>query len=702
MSKRYSDHAQKAIEEAPIISASMGHTYTGTEHLLLALLIREDCVAARILAKNGLDYQKARLTVASLVGIGSPRKNDQMRVITKNFKSVLKKASIATPNATGTVTTQAILEQMHSNRACGAYAVMRAHDIDARAVKHAPKLEKADLFLQDTPKREPLPANLIGITADLNALAQNGGIDEVIGRESEIRTAFLILSRKQKNAPCLVGSAGVGKTAIARALALRIARGSCPESLQNKRIFVLDTPTLIAGTKYRGDIEERIKNIVNYCEAHKDIILFIDEIHTIVGAGSAEGSLDAANMLKPALSLGNLRIIGATTQDEYEKFIKKDQALERRFCPIFIKEPSADETQNILWGISEKYEDFHRVKLQDGIIPLCTDLASRCMPARHFPDKAIDVLDLACATAAESNTEGAVVLPTHVARALSYLVSLDINEKGIPTRLRGNLIKEALESEIFGQTRAIEKISKCIDSAALCARQGERVLCSLLFYGPQSVGKSSCARIIARTLYPDCDLSERFFKVDMSRFSNDHTVSELIGAPAGYVGHENGSRIIKDLKKHPFCVVLLENVDKAHPDALCIIKQILNSGILQGNGDSADMKNCVLIMTADSTGAHFSRSNIGFKDSFEGQSEIEGILPRDILCALNGIVKFDALTYQGALKICQKQISKIQVPLPFSIDELAKKIIDGCDYEKLGAREIIQKTNLDLAQISKD
>ena len=701
MSNKFSDHALNAIKQAPIISASMGHTYTGTEHLLLAFLSREECVAAKILSNSGLDYPKARLTVMSLIGIGTPTPNDHNNTITQNFRHVLKQASDTTPKAIGTVTTQTILEQMLANEKCGAFAVMRAHDIEMSKIKRLPESEKSELLSCHNVRLEPLPQNLVGITTDLNALAQSQDIEDVICRDEEIKTVFLILSRKQKNAPCLLGAAGVGKTAIARSVALRIVKGECPKSLQDKRILVLDTSALLAGTKYRGDVEERIKNIVKYCENHPNIILFIDEIHTIVGAGSAEGSLDAANMLKPALSLGQLRIIGATTQDEYEKFIKKDPALERRFCPILVKEPSSMQTQSILSGVAKKFEAFHKVSLGENTVSLCVYLSGRCLPQRHFPDKAIDVLDLACALCAGEHEKKQEVTSSHVARAISYLVSSDVNENGLPIKLCDNSILKALQSDLFGQSRATNEIYRQM-AATTHAKRNSRPICSLLFCGDHGVGKSFCAQIIARAIYPDSALSERLVRIDMSKFSSEHNLTELTGAPAGYVGHEKGSKIIKAIKKQPFCLVLLENVEKAHPDAINIITQILSDGTLQGSCDMADMKNCILIMTANVCKLN---QNIGFKESGDIRSHVEKILPSETLSMLDGVVNFDQLTYEAAIQIAQRHLGSLfedsGLSCGISTYDLAKETVDSLNQEKFAANEIIRKANTIFAQTFK-
>ncbi len=701
MSNKYSDHAIGAIEQAPIISASMGHTYTGTEHLLLAILIRNDCVGARILAAKGLDYQKARLAVASAVGVGVAHGSEYPSFITKNFKKILKSASDATSPSVGIITTKNILDQMILQKECGAYRVLCSQNIKMDKSADIENEERASGKQVKLPFCEPLPANIHGITRDLTELAQGQEIDEVIGRENEISAAFLILSRKQKNSPCFVGSAGVGKTAIAHTLAARIAKGNCPEALRDKRILTLDITALMAGTKYRGDIEERIQNIIGYCENHKNVILFVDEIHTIVGAGSAEGSLDAANMLKPALSSGAIRMIGATTKDEYEKFIEKDPALERRLCPVFVKEPSSEQTKNVLMGIADKYERHHGVRVGSDIISLCTELAGRCMPSRHFPDKAIDIMDLACAVAKNEINQGPAVQRHNVTKAASYLISSPVDEKGIPTGLRPSAVYETLVSEIFGQQSAINEICDHIETASLGSCRNDRPLCSLLLYGAQGVGKSFTAQVIAKAVYPDSELSEHFIKIDMSKYAESHSISELIGAPAGYVGHEKGSKLIKAVKKHPYSVVLFDNIHLAHKNALSVIGQIFDGGVLHGNGESADMKNCIVIMTADITPQNSAWANIGFKDSFDTEhdavpKELEKILSKEFIAMLDGVVGYQRLTKESAALICQKELSELS--LLYQMDKalfdvaLVQSIVESCEPEKYGARNILTKT----------
>lgn len=697
MPNKYSDHALFAIEQAPIISASMGHTYTGTEHLLLAILIREDCVGARILSSKGLDYQRARLAVASAVGVGVPHGSEYPSFITENFKKILKKASDATPASVGIITTKTIIDQMISSEDCGAFRIISAQNIIVNTSKCDDSREKAAAPRTNTTTRKPLPHDLCGITEDLTESALGGTVEGIIGREKEINTIFLILSRRQKNSPCLIGSAGVGKTAIARAAALRIALGDCPDALRDKRILTLDTAALLAGTKYRGDIEERVKNIVGYCGANPNVILFIDEIHTIVGAGSSEGSLDTANMLKPALSSGAVRIIGATTRDEYEKFIEKDPALERRFSPVFVSEPTKDQTRDILLGIAPRYEKHHGTRISESTVSLCIRLSDKCMKGRHFPDKAIDALDLACAVA--KNEGFAEVLTSHVTNAVSCLISSPVNAEGVPTGINSLAIREALRTQIFGQNRAINDICFVFDALSLGIGNCKRPLCSLLLYGPAGVGKSFTATVLANAIYGDSELSEHFIKVDMSRFSDPHSTSELIGAPAGYVGHGKGSELIRFVKRHPYSVVLLDNVHKAHRDALEIIKRSFDGGILQGCGEVADMSGCIVILTAD-IDTLTPVANIGFSEAkakdARSLQELEKTLSKDFLSLFDGVIRFDELTRESALTICEKHLGELikQYGLSSELDvsRLARDIVDNCEDKKYDAAQILAKT----------
>ena len=694
MPNKYSDHAIGAIEQAPLISASMGHTYTGTEHLLLALLIREDCVAARILSSKGFDYQKARLAVASHVGLGTSRSAGSLSFITQNFKTVLKKASDATPASVSIITTKTILDQMLLLKSCGAYRIISSQSIKLDCIPKEEFGEKASVGGIDAPKSHSLPQNLYGITNDLTALALSNGIENVVGREKEIEAALLMLSRKQKNSPCLVGAAGVGKTAIVHAVAQRIAHGNCPAHLRDKRILTLDPAALTAGTKYRGDMEERIKNLIGYCEIHKDVILFIDEIHTIVGAGATEGSLDAANMLKPALSSGQVRIIGATTRDEYEKHIEKDPALERRFCKIPVNEPTRDQTILILQGVAPNYEKHHKIRIDNSIIPLCADLALKCMKNRHFPDKAIDLLDLACAIAAGECQEA--VYGHHVTKAASCLTSITVNAEGVPAGIFNGKIDCKLKEEIIGQEKAINDICSSIQNATTGINDHNRPLCSLLLLGPKGVGKSQSAKVLANAIFPDSELSEHFYMVDMSKYTDPQSISGLLGAPAGYVGHERGSALIKHVKKHPYSVILLDNVHKAHKDTLEIIARIFDGGIIHGNGEDGDMRSCIIIMTASICDT-WSDHPIGFRgtekeDQSISPKALEELFPSEVITRLDGVVGFEKLSKNSAATICQKQIAQLLEGygggVGINTDALVYDVLKKCDIERYGAWQI--------------
>lgn len=638
MPYKYSDHAIQVIEQAPTISSSMGHTFVGSEHLLLAMLAKEDCVGAKILASKGLDYQKARLAVSSQIGVGIPQGSRSCSFFTSNFRIILKNAASATSSMIGIITTQDILTQMARLKECGASRVLDILGVAIDKTSINQNVLEGELIPKQAAK--PLPSKLCGITCDLTAIAQGRGY-EVIGREEEIETAFLLLSRKQKNSPCLLGSAGVGKSAVAYAIAQRILAGKCPKSLINKRILNLDIASLLAGTKYRGDIEQRIKDIIEYCDKEENVILFIDEIHTIVGAGSTDGALDAANILKPALSNGQIQIIGATTHDEYEKFIKKDPALERRFCPVFIKEPSCSQATDVLLGIAHKYESFHNVKIDQVVLPLCVKLAQRCIPSRHFPDKAIDVLDLACAVAKSRSSQE--LKCEHIVAAMSKLVSVDVNEDALPSNFNAQVISQKLSALIPNQN-AISQICAAVEKATF-SQSESRPLCSLLLLGEKGTQKSLIAKLIAGAVYPDCEQSEHFIKIDMSRYTESHSISDLIGAPSGYVGHENGSVLINFVKKHPFCVVLLDNIECAHADVLKTILQILDSGTLQGNKDVAYMQNCIVIMTADISKKESCGANIGF--SSQSQSKAEKLFSKEFLSLIDGIVEYESNEPKG-------------------------------------------------------
>jgi len=558
---------------------------------------------------------------------------------------------------------------------------------------------------------------------DLTALAREGKLDPVIGREKEIERVVQVLSRRKKNNPVLIGEPGVGKTAIAEGLAQRIIASQVPESLKNKRIVTLDLAAVVAGTKYRGQFEERLKTVMNEIRESKDTVIFIDELHTIVGAGGAEGAIDASNMLKPALARGELQCIGATTLDEYRKYIEKDGALERRFQPVMVDQPSIDDTIRILTGLRDKYEAHHGVKITDGAIVQAVKLADRYMNDRFFPDKAIDVIDEACARARlsvstvpseihdlEKKLEEVVKEKEAAIRGQEYEKAARLRDKEKDLRSRRNDLKkswseskrdqsvqvdedliaavlsimtgipvvklaaeesqkllrmeEELKKRVVGQDEAVSAVSRAVRRNRVGLRDPKRPIGSFIFLGPTGVGKTELARALATYLFDD---ENALIRIDMSEYMEKFSVSRLVGAPPGYVGYEEGGQLTEKVRRKPYSVVLLDEVEKAHPDVFNVLLQVLDDGVLTDSSRrKVDFKNTVIIMTSNLGGRQIMTGGqkLGFKQKDEAQqfSQIKSTVQDELKRAFNP--EFlnridDVIVFHGLVRDHMKEIVNI-------------------------------------------
>jgi ATP-dependent Clp protease ATP-binding subunit ClpC len=646
----YTSRAKKVLELAMSEARELNHSYVGTEHLLLGLLREEKGIAAQVLTDSGVNLEQARAETLRLLGSDMPA------------------ASKGAGGAQGTA---------------------------------VPRPEK----------KSKTPA-LDHFCRDLTALAGDGQLDPTIGRVSEIERVIEVLSRRKKNNPVLIGEAGVGKTAIVEGLAQLIAAGNAPESLRTHRVLALDMAAVIAGTKYRGQFEERLKAVMNEIASNKNVVLFIDELHTLVGAGAAEGAIDASNMLKPALARGELQCVGASTLNEYRKYIEKDGALERRFQTVIVEPPTIEETFEILKGLRSRYEDHHKVSIPDATLQASSRLADRYITDRFLPDKAIDVIDEASARARlaaqvpppevgelkaklesinhekeeavrDQNFERAAALrdqerelqseirrrqeewekerqshrPTISEEEVSFIVS---RWTGIPvTRLQEAETQRLLRMEdelhkyVVGQEQAIEAISKAIRRSRAGLKDPHRPIGTFIFSGPTGVGKTELARALARFLFAD---DQALIRVDMSEYMEKFSVSRLIGAPPGYVGYEDSGALTKAVRRKPYSVVLLDEIEKAHPDVFNILLQVLDEGHLTDNyGRLIDFKNTVVIMTSNVGGRDITKGKaLGFtqedaEQSFERMSEkvkdeIDRVFNPEFLNRLDDIIVFHPLT----------------------------------------------------------
>ncbi|MEE8193782.1 MAG: ATP-dependent Clp protease ATP-binding subunit [Gemmatimonadales bacterium] len=660
----YTSRAKKVLELAMSEARELNHSYVGTEHLLLGLLREEKGIAAQVLADAGVNLEQARAETLRLLGSDMP--------------------------ASGKGTAPA---------------------------GGPPRSEK----------KSKTPA-LDHFCRDLTALAGEGQLDPTIGRAAEIERVIEVLSRRKKNNPVLIGEAGVGKTAIVEGLAQLIAAGNSPESLASHRVLALDMAAVIAGTKYRGQFEERLKAVMNEIVQNKNVVLFIDELHTLVGAGAAEGAIDASNMLKPALARGELQCVGASTLNEYRKYIEKDGALERRFQTVIVDPPTVDETIDILKGLRERYEDHHRVIIPDQVLETAARLSERYITDRFLPDKAIDVIDEASARARlaaqvpppevadlkarletinrdkeeavrDQNFERAASLrdqerelqgeirkrqeewererqqhrPTITEEGIAFIVS---RWTGIPvTRLqeaetqRLLRMEEEIHKSVVGQDQAIDAISRAIRRSRAGLKDPRRPIGSFVFCGPTGVGKTELARALARFLFAD---DQALIRVDMSEYMEKFSVSRLIGAPPGYVGYEDSGALTKALRRKPYSVVLLDEIEKAHPDVFNILLQVLDEGHLTDNyGRKIDFKNTVVIMTSNIGGRDISKGkSLGFEQptgmaAFEQmeqkvREEVDRVFNPEFLNRLDDVIVFHALNREHITAIVDIMFDQVE------------------------------------------
>ena len=673
----FTEKANRALNLAIEKAETMGHTYIGSEHLLLGILAEGTGAAATLLASEGITEEKVAELLAEKVGEGLPTSLSPDDFTPRSKR--IREMSIAAARSIsgGYVGTEhillAIIEEGQS------YAVAFLKELGVNPEELSSKILSASEGFSGAGKSAPAGKKSDGkcptldkFGRDLTAEAKAGKIDPVIGRGEEIQRVIQILTRRTKNNPCLIGEPGVGKTAIAEGLALKIADGEVPEILENKRVVSLDLTGMVAGTKYRGDFEERIKTALDEVKKSGDVILFIDELHTIVGAGSAEGSTDAANILKPSLARGELQVIGATTLNEYRKYIEKDAALERRFQPVTVGEPTEEEAVEILKGLRDKYEAHHHVKITDEAINAAVKLSSRYISDRYLPDKAIDLIDEAgsrvklqsmtppenirlledeiktisaekTASVNAQDFEGAAKLRDREKEKTEQLKKLkeqwhesnrhaggevtaeEIAEivsgwTGIPattlTEEEGQKLlrlEDTLHKRLVGQDEAVSAVSRAIRRGRVGLKDPKRPTGSFLFLGPTGVGKTELCKTLAETMFGSENAVIRF---DMSEYMEKHTVSRLVGSPPGYVGYDEGGQLTEAVRRKPYSVVLFDEIEKAHPDIFNILLQILDDGVLtDSQGRKVNFKNTVIIMTSNVGARAISeQKSLGFGD----------------------------------------------------------------------------------------
>ena len=664
----FTQKANSALNMAVDAAQDMGHTYVGTEHILLGLVSEESGVAASVLQQNGLSAEDLKDLIERTIGTGS-RTVITPDDFTPRTKRVMQTAMVLSARlGHGYVGTEHLLMALISERDGYAIRFLEELNVNINSVLSSLKASMGadseeenqqsgiDGMLNKNGQSKGGSNALGKFGRDLTAAAKNGEIDPVIGREEEIQRVIQILSRRTKNNPVLIGEPGVGKTAVAEGLALRIVKGEIPEILKNKKIVSLDLTGMIAGTKYRGDFEERIKAAIDEVKKSKDIILFIDELHTIVGAGSAEGSADAANILKPSLARGDFQVIGATTMEEYRKYIEKDAALERRFQPVTVGEPSQEEAVEILKGLRDRYEAHHKVKITDEAIESAVTLSSRYIADRYLPDKAIDLIDEAASRVRlssltypqeikeledkikklenekasavnEQDFENAAKIRDKQKEASAKLEEMKKSWKDKNANVSGEVkgediaeivsqwtgvpvfqlteeesqrllkMEDILHKRVVGQNEAVTAVAKAIRRGRVGLKDPKRPVGSFIFLGPTGVGKTELCKALAEAMFGD---ENAMLRLDMSEYMEKHTVSRLVGSPPGYVGYDEGGQLTEKVRRKPYSVVLFDEIEKAHPDVFNILLQILEDGRLtDSQGRTVDFKNTVIIMTSN-------------------------------------------------------------------------------------------------------
>ena len=685
MMQRFTDDAQRVLSLAQEAALELGHDYVGTEHVLIGLTKVKNGVAAKALEELGLVTEDIFEAVEEHVGRGN--KKATSIYMTPRVKHVLELAiQVANHMNHNYVGTEHILLGLLSDGSGVAVAILRAMNIRSNDVVEAIRSILGSNKGSNNGGQEGINSNndlgeLSDFATDLNESAKQGKIDPVIGRDTEIQRVIQILSRRTKNNPVLIGEPGVGKTAIAEGLAQRIVTGNVPEILRNKRIISLSIGSMLAGAKYRGEFEERLKKAIDEVQQHDDMIIFIDEIHTLVGAGATEGAMDAANILKPALARGEFQVIGATTLDEYKKHIEKDAALERRFQPVQVGEPNEEDALEILKGLRDRYEAFHKAKITDEALTAAVSLSSRYITDRFLPDKAIDVVDEAASKvrmkvfsaapdvkaledrlntvkkekeaavtaqdfekaaelrdeeqtllkeigdkksiAKEKSDQKLIVTEEDIAAVVAQWTGIPvakIAEEESATLLH---LEEELHKRVVGQDEAITAVAKAVRRARAGLKDPKRPIGSFLFLGPTGVGKTELARALASSLFGD---ESAMIRLDMSEYMEKHTVSRLVGAPPGYVGYEEGGQLTDAVRRKPYSVILLDEVEKAHADFFNILLQVLDDGRLtDSQGRTVDFRNTVIIMTSNlgAKALHKNSPELGFLAAKKADSNVD-------------------------------------------------------------------------------
>ena len=771
---RFTQRAEKALNLAQQTAGELGHSYVGSEHLLAGLAKEQEGIAGRTLEQFGVTSDKIIEEIEKLTGKGTPDQNAPQGLTPRTKKIIELAVMTASQLGAGYVGTEHLLMGLIREGENVALQVLNSLDVDIEKlytslVEAIGASSDSNMTVSKSSEKgkKSSTKTLEKYGKDLTKAAKEGKLDPVIGRKEEIDRVIQILSRRTKNNPALIGDPGVGKTAVAEGLAQKIVSGDVPETLAKKRIIALDLTGMIAGTKYRGEFEERIKSVLEELQNAKDVILFIDELHIIVGAGAAEGAVDAANILKPALARGEIQVIGATTLDEYRKHIEKDSALERRFQPVTIGEPSQEDAIEILKGLRDRYEAHHRIRISDDAITSAVKLSVRYISGRQLPDKAIDLVDEACSrvrmknmtppnnlktledelksisahkeeavkaqdyeqaaklrdeenakkaeieserkTWESKNTkEGGEVTEQDIAEVIASWTSIPAARISEDEGERLLHLEDTLHERVVGQDEAVTAVSKAIRRGRVGLRDPKRPIGSFIFLGPTGVGKTELCKTLAEALFGD---ENAMIRVDMSEYMEKHSVSRLIGSPPGYVGYDEGGQLTEKVRRKPYSVILLDEIEKAHPDVFNLLLQILEDGVLtDGQGRKVDFKNTVVIMTSN-IGAHKitgqGRKSLGFAEgekteqtqTFEQiknevMTELKQAFRPELLNRIDEIIVFHRLGEEEIEKIAEGMLKNVadrmrDMEITLSWTDNAKKHLAKAGFDPVyGARPL--------------
>ncbi len=745
MNIAFTKKAQNALNRALALASDMGHTCVGSEHLLLGLLSEKDSIAEKVLTGRGVTYDRTRQLIIDNVGAGQRTRLTGADITPRTKKIIEASASAAVSMGHGYIGTEHLLLAMADEGECFAVNLMNemgASPADIRrdvmaclgngeqneksAGGQANPKKSGEEGLKDAPTLTQYGRNLC-------KMAREGKIDPIIGRDNETSRVIQILSRRTKNNPCLIGEPGVGKTAVVEGLAQKIADGQVPDTLRDKIIVTLDLSAMIAGAKYRGEFEERMKNVMDEVRKNPRIVLFIDEIHTIIGAGGAEGAVDAANIIKPALARGEMQVIGATTIDEYRKHIEKDAALERRFQSVMVGEPTPEEAEQILFGLRDKYEAHHKLKITDEAIKSAVALSVRYIGDRYLPDKAIDLIDEAAskkrisaftppadvreleaklkAVTAEKeeailgedyeaaarlrdeekrltdemaekkdkggrkNTGDLSIDDTDIADIVTSWTGIPVKKLAEEEGQRLLNLESILKERVVGQDPAVEAVARAIRRGRMGLKDPNRPTGSFIFLGPTGVGKTELSKVLAEVMFGDRDA---MIRIDMSEYMEKHSVSRLIGSPPGYIGYDEGGQLTEQIRRRPYSVVLFDEIEKAHPDVWSILLQILEDGILtDSQGRRVDFKNTVIIMTSNVGAGNITEPRkLGFAE-VKAPSEEAAKMRQNVMDALKHTFKPEFLNRVDEIIIFDKLSDEnIRSIAGIMLHDVTKRITD--------------------------